>query len=318
MITADNLIFEGEYSVDVKNSEVTQTFKDVCKMLNTFLSREHYYSTNQINADLIKGERLFLSTKYHHDFALINKKANKVKNLFKTPKSFEEQLLEQFNQIRHDLPQEIEIRLKLDATEIIVQIISRPYALIHLAKGTITIDAINSFQYSTIESNNLDFIKYIATTLHAKEIKAPQARSFKKRFRLSEKLENIGHSELSALLDRGHSKIENGQIEDGLSDLRTVLEKITVKLVEKIGQSPETQTKIKENLDILRKNKYLDDRMFEMVKNILASFIDNYLSQIPSHHRDKYELLNAIDAKFVFLFFEDTLEHLIEKISKRI
>lgn len=115
-------------------------------------------------------------------------------------------------------------------------------------------------------------------------------------------------------MKNGKMKIERGDIEDGLTDLRSSLEMFIKALVEKIGEKPNEQQKLRENLDILKNKGYIEEKIISLINNILCSWLYQYLSDKPVHKREK---LNLKDAEFLFSVFEECAEYLLNKVIYR-
>jgi hypothetical protein len=118
----------------------------------------------------------------------------------------------------------------------------------------------DDFQYSNIIDANRQFIDEIMFSLpNGIVIEKPKALSEVINTPFIDLLRNKGFEKISTLLKQGNTKLERGDIEDGLTDLRRALQQFIEELVQKIGDVP--QNNIPSNLDIFKKNGYIDEHL---------------------------------------------------------
>jgi hypothetical protein len=318
MITAKNLIFEGEYFYPIR--EPSEGFITLKKGLTEYLYSQQFALVNSnLNPFTITN---FFSLKFiPMGVGSIGDIPIKYRILEKFGRrhTVEQYKYDQWIKYqRVENPFIVQINVRLQEKGFNLKVIVKSLCYQKLAQSYIKSSQIDQDKYNFIEAEICNFIEEIMSAIHAKELKPPKAQSILNRFRLSPKLDSLGFKSLAELLDRGYSKIQNGKIEDGLMDLRSTFEEFLVECVKLIGEKPESQQKVKDNLCILKNKGYLDDKMFELLKGVLYSFLYSYLSEIPSHKREKSGLLNEFDANYSFLLFEDTMDLLLNKILKRV
>lgn len=316
MVEAENLIFEGEYSFP-KLENLEKSYQLITRLLEDYLLNQDYIHYGKMPQFLMLNRYFYLKfvrnvpesdnlpIKYKF------KKAMGQKNSI-SKYNFEKWI----NSTRIDLPFFIEIRISFRDGIYNLKVISKPLCYQMIATGYLKLSGIGRSQYSIIKAENVHFIKEIMSAIGATEIKEPTALNSSVRFRLSDKLDSLGLTHISNLMDKGLTRINNGEIENGLSDLRVALEKFVPESVKLIGETPEV--KIKENLKILKNKGYLNDRLLELLEKTLYDFLYGYLSDIPSHNRDKSNLLNEFDALYAFSLFEVSMEYILQKILKRV
>lgn len=315
MISADNLIFEGNYQLTFGHRKPTEIFELISRQIIDYLQAEGYSLTNNLNSLIYSRPFLVMKFVLAPEHFVVTFK-HKVNAKFDKLKANSLAYADWVSNKRLDLPFEIDIHIKLEDHHFSINVISKPLCYNRIARGGLKLKNIDQEKYGFIITENTDIIKRIMTAIQAKEIKPPLARLTKLKFRLSNDLSNLGFTHLADLLDRGYTKINSGQIEDGLSDLRTAFEKVIKECVIMIGQKPEGS--INANLEILHKYNYLTNKIFKLLKEVLVDFLWAYLSDIPSHNRDKNYLLNEMEANYAYSIFENSLELLLSKIQKRV
>lgn len=172
----------------------------------------------------------------------------------------------------------------------------------------------DEFLYSSILDTNKNFMNEVMLGLGASVLEEPRAIAEIVKTPVVEKLENLDFKSIAELLKSGKLKVERGDTEDGLTDLRSALEMFVYQIVEKIGKQPQQQDKIKQNLQILKDEDLLDERMSRLLKEIVCGWLNAYLSDKPVHHREKAKLL---DAKFMFDIAEENMNYLLDKVIIR-
>ncbi len=172
---------------------------------------------------------------------------------------------------------------------------------------------VEDFEYSNIIETNKQFIKEVMLGLGAKIIEKPSAISEYKKTLLEERLDKIGFKKSSELIKNCSIKIERGDVEDGLTDLRSALEIFIKDAVEKTGGTPYKQDEIKRNLQIMCDNGFLNEVTVKIAKNI-SSIIYSYLSEASVHKREK---LRKADAKFLFSLTESIIDYIIIRVVFR-
>jgi uncharacterized protein YpuA (DUF1002 family) len=146
----------------------------------------------------------------------------------------------------------------------------------------------------------------------SKIMEKPKALAEQIKTPVIEKLEKIGLEEVAELLKKGKTKIGRGDIEDGLTDLRSSLEKFVKQSIEKLGEK--SKNKLKENLRILKDKEILNQNVCNLISKILYEWLYHYLSDKAVHKREK---INLIDARFLYSITEETMDFLIKKVFYR-
>ena len=306
MLRAENLIVEGKYYVGIPSStEADKYFLNIRRMLSDYLYGAGYYEYNIISP--------FSKNYFSMNFRLGTKGIvpPKRKYLFK---KIEPDFLDCLEYIRIDYPLEISTVFKLEEKKILIETTSKPVVLfkfIQLHKKPV----LNEFRLSCILETNKTFIHQLMSSIHAVPINKPQAKAELKKIYLHDTLEGLELDNLANILERGILKISRGNTEDGLTDLRSSLEIFLYEMVKKINVKPEPQDKIKANLNILKNNGYINDRMFNLIHQVFYNWIFSYLSDKPIHKR---EILNTNDAEFVYHLVEEFMDYIIKKVVYRV
>lgn len=314
MVRVENLIVESKCFISPKVE--TQTIK---KMLTAFMVKKNYGSEDAISNFFQDGfltmvfywmpkpPRIPYSLKIKEFCGLISKEEINQQMHFA-----------ELGTTRDDLPFKITFFItpsKLqDRGGFIINIRSEPVILFKMRQLENFRPKIDEFEYSNIIENNKQFLNEIMVAIVGTIIERPKAIVEDIKTPITEKLEKSGFEKISQLLIQGKLKIERGDIEDGLTDLRSSLEMFISELVEKIGRKPYQQNKIKDNLNVLKDDGYIDERICGLIVNILYNWLYRYLSDKPVHKREK---LNLNDAKFMFSILEENMEYLLNKVISR-
>lgn len=299
MINAEHLVISGKFLFDSwKGLEGLNALK---RGLDVYLKNNGYIPLG------INNLKDFLSMQYILDLS-----HSKGKSLFKKKEKFDE--LNVLRGVRKDFPYLIDLLLKISKEGIIIEIISKPAFFFQIAQLNVN-PSLNDFDYSMIIHTNKEFIIKIMCAICAKEIESPKQMLEMSKIYLRDKLDSFGLKEIRELLERGLSKVDVGYTEDGLTDLRSSLEKFLVRMVERIGEKSEDQKEVKKNINLLKDKGFIDEKIFYPLFDILYKWLYSYLSQKPVHKR---ELLNKYDANFLFNIFEEVMEYILYKIMYRV
>lgn len=125
-------------------------------------------------------------------------------------------------------------------------------------------------------------------------------------------MRKYGIEKVAELLENGRQKLETGRSEDGLIDLRSAIEIFLVEILKMIGNKPHSQDKVKQNIEVLEKSRYLDGKMKGLLIKILHNSIYDHISDKAAHKREPCYL---DDSRYIFDLTDDTFNYLIEKIS---
>ncbi|MBI2654316.1 hypothetical protein HYX02_05920 [Candidatus Woesearchaeota archaeon] len=316
MIKAQNLIFEGEYYVPLDEKNLKESFEKIKNTLRNYLYVDGFVS--QFGHFDIFGSSKFFTWRFHLVGEDIELPLNyKILKFFGNKEKIKNYQFQKWLQTRRlEIPFILELQIKVLKEGLGIIARSKPVSYIRLGQGSIRDTNINEQKYSYIESENCQFISDTMSAIHAREIKKPIAKSTQIKFGLSDGLRQLKLNELADLSDRAYSKINNNNIEDGLVDLRVILEKMLPELVKIIGINPEDQ-KIKSCLEILKSKGFIDTKMFNLIDGTLRNFLYSYLSDIPTHNREKNQLITERDANYIFHLFEHSLSYLLDKIQRR-
>ncbi|KPV61927.1 MAG: hypothetical protein AOA66_1600 [Candidatus Bathyarchaeota archaeon BA2] len=169
--------------------------------------------------------------------------------------------------------------------------------------------SLDEFDYSNIIENSKQFINEIMLGIGAKVLEKAKAIAEYTKTPTLEKLEKFGFKKIASLLRQGKIKIERGDTEDGLTNLREALRDFVSEAVRIRGGEPKSS--ITKDLDVLKELGYIDKWMYEVTHDFLYKWIYRYLSAKPVHRRER---INFDDAKFLFSVSEEIMSYLLEKI----
>ena len=129
---------------------------------------------------------------------------------------------------RDDLPYEVSFGIvpSKDMEGLIINIKSEPCILFKMRQFVGYRPVLDEFDRSNIIDVNKSFLKNIFVGLGAVILINPQAQVEVIRTPIIDKLEKFGFNDVSNLLIKGKSKVEMGNIEDGLTDLRSSMESL--------------------------------------------------------------------------------------------
>jgi hypothetical protein len=170
---------------------------------------------------------------------------------------------------------------------------------------------LDEFTYSDIVHSNKHFVDEIIMGLGGTKLEATKTLTDIIKPPIVDRLNELGFVRIANLLKQGMEKVERGDIEDGLTDLRSALEMFVYDVVEKKNHSPCIQHKLKENLNILQAQGYIDENMTRLVHNVLITWLYPYLSDQSVHKREK---INLIDARFLFNLTEEIMEFMLQRV----
>ncbi len=171
---------------------------------------------------------------------------------------------------------------------------------------------LDEFQYSDILENCRHFMNDIMMSLGSTIFERPRAIAEFTGTLATEKLEKYGFADIAGLLRNGLVKNEEGNTEDGLTNLREALPKFISDCVKKIGA--ESKNSIKKDLETLMQLGYIDKWMNEAIGNFLYVWLYSYLSAKPVHARER---LSHDDAAFLFSVSEQIMSYMLDKIVLR-
>lgn len=311
MIRVENLIVEGKCFI--QSSIEPQNIDGLKSLLMEFMSRKGYYPED---FRTIFFRDRFLTMKFYLEPAF-----KKIPLILKMKKAFglvdEEEIQWQkysyaLKRTRNDMPFEISLSLipsKLkDKEGFAITIRSEPVILFKI-RSLGERPVFDEFDYSNIVDTNRDFIEEIMRATGAVILEKPRAIAEYTKTPTLEKLEKFGFDGIAKLIREGKIKIERGNTEDGLTDLREALKDFVSESVRKIGGEPKNS--IPKDLGTLKELGYINKWMYEVIYNFLYEWIYSYLSAKPVHGRER---INFDDSKFLFSISEEIINYLLEKI----
>jgi hypothetical protein len=314
MVKAENLILEGKYFVAGKSD--VDSANTIKKLITQIMNYRSYYSKNEPNPfnpskylsitfdlDLPQISSHF-KDRCKKNFGIITKAALNWEKYQKSLKS-----------IRDDVPLTVSFNLLLESqnlqTGITIIVRSEP-AIIVKMRTLGRRPKIDDFDYSTIIDTGKQFIKEVMTSFTATEIEEPKTLNQVVFTPTLEKLDKYGFTAVTNLMKEGQGKIQKGNTEDGLTDIREAISLFVVELVKRTGKKPIGGIgSISKNLDLLKELGYLDHWTHDLVNRNLNDWIYRYLSAKSVHGREK---ISSDDAEFVYRLTEEVLSYLSEKI----
>lgn len=314
VVNVENLIFEGKCFVQLKQEvEEISKLKDI---ITQFMVKQNYYSSDQ--PIFFKDNFLtmdFTIVPYPKDVRL-GLKIKKSLGLISTEDFSWEKYACSLKTLRKDLPYKINIlisRRRLKDTDGFLIIIRSEPVILYCIRQLGYSSNISDFEYESIAESNKHLINKIMIGLWTTIIEEPKAIKKFVKTPVIEKLERLNFDKTVKLLKSGRKKLERGGdgITDGLADLRSSLEIFAQELLEKIGEKPLSQQKLRQNLKILEDKKNLNKEISKFMTKTLDSWLWQYLSEKPVHKRED---INIIDAKFLFSISEECVDHLLDKI----
>ncbi len=314
MTRAENLIVEGKcfFPLDDINK-----YKLVKELITEFMTIKNYYPMDDSH---IFYQNKFLTISFYYNMYSIKTpflESIKCSLGIKDKREISrEKYFMGLDQTREDLPFIIYFYIipsKVnDRDGFLIQIRSEPVVLFKMRQSDYR-PMYDEFEYSNIIETNRQFINEIMFGLpNGIVIEKPKALSEVINTPFIDLLRNKGFEKISNLLKQGSTKLERGDVEDGLTDLRSALEQFIKQLVQKIGENP--QDNIPSNLDILKKNGYIDEHLHSLIKNSLYEWIYRRISDTCVHKREK---ISMNDAKLLFSISDIIMKYLIEKVVYR-
>lgn len=310
MTRVENLIVEGKCFFPLDNP---QEYNKINNMISDFLRHRLYIPETATN---FIGDR-FLSMSFLYNFERMDikiplfTKIAMLLGLEKRHKIYETKL----GNTREDLPYHIIFYMNHHTINnqkgFLLHIRSEPVLLFQMRQLGYKSD-LDDFRYSDIIETNKQFINQIMYGTGGVIIEKPKVIAEIIHTPFIEILKNLGYSKIAELLKQGNIKLERGDIEDGLTDLRGALQQFIEEMVKKINQEPANN--FPSNLDILKKYEYIDAHLYSVIRETLYEWMYRYLSDKPVHKREK---ININDAKLFFSMSEVLMNYLIEKVVYR-
>jgi len=315
---AENFVVKGKFMVirpeNIETRKLLNKIKDI--IIENLLSKGYIY----------KGPISFMYNYFELEFLFdqtlempLHYKLLKLLPIYDENKYKIECYLKDLERKREDIPWRIKIYLYLGEFRgkngIILEIISEPaifYQIVQLGRNP----NISRNKYSYIIYTNSEFIEGVAKSIHAITIENPKPLSHYIKTNVSTKLKEFGFLEEAKLIEKGRSRIEIGDIENGLMDLRNAMERFFFNIIKKTGFEPAHKYKIKKNIEKLENLGYLSGE----IKGFIIKMTDHLysiLSEQPAHEREPVKKQhNLFDARLFFDLIENIFDYLIEKIIR--
>ena len=216
---------------------------------------------------------------------------------------------------RVDLPCRVNVSIVpsqvKDKKGFLITVRSEPIVLLQmsiLGKKPVLDELIYSY---TIE-NGKEFVNNVMLGIGATVLERPKALSEYSGNLAIERMERFGFDQIALLLRQGRTKIEAGNTEDGLTDLREALQDFVSECIKRVGGK--SQNTIRKDLDSLKDLGFIDDWMHETVNNFLYEWMYRYLSAKPVHRRER---VGYNDSRLLFSISEEIMSYLIDKVTLR-
>ena len=314
MVKAENLILEGKYFVQGKpDVDYANTIK---KLITQIMNSRGYYSKNEPNPF---SPSKYLSIAFDHELPQFSShlidRCKKSLGIITQNALIWGQYQKSLRSTRDDVPLAISFNLYLQSqngqTGITIIVRSEP-AIIVKMRTLGKRPKIDDFDYSAIIDTGKQFIKEVMASFTAVEIEAPKTLANVIFTPTLEKLDKYGFVAVTNLMKEGQLKIQKGNTEDGLTDVREAISLFVVELVKRTGKKPIGGIgSISKNLDLLKEIGYLDHWTHDLIDKNLNDWIYRYLSAKSVHGREK---ISSDDAEFVYRLTEEVLSYLSEKI----
>ncbi len=312
MTRVENLIVEGRFFFPMEIKEYTK----LKKLITEFMDIKGYISME--GNDFFFQNR-FLSMTFMKKLSTtktpLSLKFKKLLGLMSDYEIHQKQHYHSLEFSRREIPFSIIFYIIPDVLKdqkgLSVQIRSEPVILFQIRQMGLK-PVIDEFIYSDIIETNRQCILEIMFGMGGTIIEKPKAIAENIQTPFIDVLRNLGLESISALLKKGSSKIERGDIEDGLTDLRSALEQFLKEMVNRINEKPTSN--IPSNLDILKKNEYIDEHLHSIIKDTLYDWIYRHISDKSVHRREK---INIYEAKLLFSISELIMNYLLEKVVYR-
>lgn len=314
MVKAENLVLEAKYFV---SGNMTIEYANQIKKLITQIMVERAYSPkSELNPF---NQSKYLSITFNRELPQISShykdRFQKEIGLLNEDAFYWKKYQKSLNSTRDDVPLFVTFNLLFQQHNgqngIVIAVRSEPTILTKMRSLGLR-PKIDDFDYSTIIDTGSQFIKEVMACFGALEIEEPRTLSRVVFTPTLEKLDKYGFVAVTRLMREGQVKIQKGNTEDGLTDLREAISVFVAELVKRADKKPVGG--VSKNLDLLKELGYIDHWSHDLIDKNLNDWIYRYLSAKPVHGRER---LSSIDAEFVYRITEDILSHLSEKIVLR-
>ena len=312
MIRAENLIVEGRYFI---SSEIESKYIDnLKKILVEFMNRKNYDPADR--RTIFLPDRFLTMTfdvrlPFENDFST-GLRVKKALGLISETEMQWQRYRDSLIRTRDDIPKRVTFSIipsKLQDKEgFVISIRSEPTILFKMRNLQMR-PSLDEFDYSDVIESNKQFICNTMQGVGATVLDEPSAIAEYSGTLTLEKLEKFGFHKIVKMLKQGRIKIERGDTEDGLTDLREGLQRFVSEALRRVGGKP--KNKIGADLDALRELGYIDKWAYDLVDYFLCKWIYSYLSARPVHGRER---INFDDARFLFSISEELVSYLLEKI----
>ena len=306
-IIAENFVFKGKFFVASKD---INKIKDI---LIDFLQSEGFKQVKPFS---------FFHNYFSLTFCLQDLKISiplglKIKRYFGMISEMELKTLIHFKSLstkRDEIPYEVNISMYMgkykDLDGIIIEITSKPVIYIKIATQLIPEKIINKEEYSFVNVENTEFIRYVAKALHGLIIEEPKPLKLYVTTEIINNLEYFGFANTAKMIRNGKEKIELGN-SDGLDDLRGAIEDFLYEIILKINETPYPLDQSEKNIQKLKNRGYINDDIKILIESILHKGIYRFLSNVRSHPRKEVDLFTS---RLCFDATEDVINNLMERV----
>jgi hypothetical protein len=311
MIRAENLIVEGKCFVPFKTD--SNGINALKRLIAEFMDSRLYHPNEGGN---VLFPSRFLSLSFSMELgqrgAHLSDKIKKNVGLISKFDADFRAFARALSSTRDELPYTVTFRIASHETEnhegLAITIRSEPVLLFKMRNLNMR-PKIDEFDYSDIISHSKKFINDAMLGIGAVILEKPSAIAEFTTTPTLEKLEKFGLVNVVNLLKQGRTKVQRGDTEDGLTDLRESIALFVRELVEKTGERP--TDKVSQNLASLKELGYMDKWSHEVIHSFLYEWLYAYLSAKPVHRRER---ICFDDAEFLYVVTEDIMSYLCEKV----
>lgn len=316
MPRAENLTITGKCFLPI-NIE-----KDTIPKLKSNITR-FMYKSDYLRSDIVHPllDDSFLSLKFLQDYRNTAPpfKLKLLKQLkLITQNKYNSELYEIFlKTVTDDTPLEVNFIItpsKRNKNEgMIIEIRSKPIILFKIKQMEVNFPY-DEFKYSKILDTNKEYIYEIMKALNAKIIDKPEVISDYNReiykTPIIDELEKYGYVNVSKIIKEGLVKLNNGKVKDAFDELRSALEIITKEMADRHTNKSYPQDKVKNNLNILKNENIIDEKMCAFLVNVYYKGLYSYLSDNVTHKRKDIAIR---DGEFLYGLIENYITFLIKK-----
>ncbi|MGV9141953.1 MAG: hypothetical protein ACOC1X_03350 [Promethearchaeota archaeon] len=319
---AENFVVKGRFFVPLPKDEeksgysTTRFIIDIKNMVIENLTSKGYlysgpasivYNYFELEFRMIYYSKLSITDRL---FRFVNPEKKQAENYFKN-----------LGESRDDIPWKVRVYLYMGNHKgfqgIFLDIISESaifYKIVQLGKNP----DIGKQKYKYVIYTNKGLVESVAKSIHSLTIDDPMPLLHFISTNVCNKLQEFGFVDESKLIEKGKGRIETGNIEDGLIDLRVALETFFHNIVKNNTElKPAPQDKIRANIEKLEKSGYLTGDVKGLLIKLAYNSLYIILSDQPTHKREPIkEQCNLFDARLFFELSENIIDYLLERVVR--